>query len=94
MILGVYLFFTSKNPLSLVPNEFGGFLAGVFGPLGILWLILGFWQQGDELRNSVDALNLQSEELRNSVEQQKALVEVTRQQAKAELQALQDEREA
>ncbi len=47
-----------------------------------------------ELRNSVEALNLQSQELRESVEQQKALVEVTKAQAEAELAALKDERRA
>ncbi|MEQ8254601.1 MAG: hypothetical protein RH980_00910 [Roseovarius confluentis] len=82
------------NPLDLPANEFGDFLAGILGPLGILWIVLGFWQQGDELRSSVDALNLQSEELKHSVEQQKALVEFTREQATAELQALNDERTA
>jgi hypothetical protein len=94
LIVACYLIFNCENPLNLPPNEFGDFLAGVFGPLGILWLILGFWQQGDELRNSVEALNLQSEELRNSVEQQKALVEITRSKAEAEILALKEEREA
>ncbi len=79
---------------ALSPNEVGDFVAGVLGPLAIYWLVLGFWQQGDELRSSVHALNLQSEELRNSVEQQKALVEVTRTQAQAELEALKEERHA
>lgn len=90
----VYLIVSEVNPLDLKPNEFGDFLAGILGPIGILWIVLGFWQQGDELRSSVKALNLQSEELKNSVEQQKALVEVTREQAEAELRALQEERQA
>jgi hypothetical protein len=76
----------------MAPNEVGDMLAGIIGPIGLLWLVLGFWLQGDELRNSVDALNLQSEELRNSVEQQKAMVEITRQQAEAEINALHEER--
>lgn len=66
--------------LSMTPNEFADFLAGCFAPLAFLWLVLGFFQQGDELRNSVAALKLQGEELRNSVEQQRQLVEVTREQ--------------
>lgn len=65
---------------SLAPNEIGDFLAGTFAPLAFLWLVLGFKQQGDELQNSARALWLQSEELRNSVEQQRQLVEVTREQ--------------
>lgn len=66
--------------MAMAPNEFGDFLAGCFAPLAFFWLVLGFFQQGDELRNSVAALHLQGEELRNSVEQQKQLVDVTREQ--------------
>lgn len=64
----------------LQPNEIGDFLAGVFAPLAFFWLVLGFLQQGAELRNSGQALWLQGEELRNSVEQQRQLVDVTREQ--------------
>lgn len=62
----------------LDPNEFGDFLGGTVAPIAFLWLVLGFWQQGRELRNSADALWLQMEELRNSVEQQRDLVGATR----------------
>ena len=62
------------------PNEWGDFLAGVFGPLALLWVVLGFLQQGSELRNSRDALLLQAKELRQSVEAQKDLVSVARDQ--------------
>lgn len=67
-------------------NEVGDFLAGAFGPLAILWLVLGFFQQGIELRQGSKALNLQAEELRNSVEAQRDLVSVTRDQVNAELE--------
>lgn len=75
-------------------NEIGDLVAGILGPLALFWLILGFWQQGDELRSSVEALMLQSEELRHSVEQQRALVEVTRSQSEAQIEALRDEKRA
>lgn len=61
-------------------NELGDFLAGVFGPLAIFWLILGFLQQGKELQQSTKALELQANELKNSVEQQKGLVNATKEQ--------------
>lgn len=61
-------------------NELGDFLAGVFGPLAIFWLILGFLQQGKELQQSTKALELQAKELKNSVEQQKGLVNATKEQ--------------
>ncbi|MEO1680299.1 MAG: hypothetical protein AAFU80_19310 [Pseudomonadota bacterium] len=54
-------------------NTFGDFLAGAFGPLAIFWVVLGFFQQGAELRNSVEALRIQTEELRASVAQQREL---------------------
>jgi hypothetical protein len=73
---------------SMKPNEWGDFFAGVFSPLAFLWLILGYLQQGEELKQSTQALQLQAEELRNSVEQQRALVEVSRQQVESERRAL------
>ncbi|WP_460103902.1 hypothetical protein [Pseudomonas sp. H1_D04] len=51
-------------------NELGDFLAGAFGPVAFLWLVLGFLQQGRELKLSSDALRLQADELKKSVEQQ------------------------
>jgi len=73
-------------------NEIGDFLAGVFSPLAFLWLVLGFLQQGRELRASTDALALQAEELHASVKQQEELVRVSRQQHEADAQARQAER--
>jgi hypothetical protein len=83
----------SSSLAELKPNEFGDFLAGVFAPLAFLWLVLGFLQQGMELRNSADALWLQGEELRNSVEQQRSLVEVTRDQLSLERSVLEAQQE-
>ncbi len=61
-------------------NELGDFLAGVFGPLALIWVVLGFLQQGHELKASSDALNLQAEELKNSVKAQSELSEATQKQ--------------
>lgn len=57
--------------LGMKPNELGDFLAGIFGPLALLWVVLGFLQQGVELRNSRAALLLQAEELKESVAAQR-----------------------
>ena len=85
---------TRWHQLSTAPlNELGDFLAGAFGPIAILWLILGFFQQGIELRQNTQALALQATELKNSVEQQRQLVEVSRQQVSAELEVIKYERE-
>ncbi|MBF4211172.1 hypothetical protein EI533_26100 [Pseudomonas donghuensis] len=53
-------------------------MAGVFSPLAFLWLVLGFVQQGFELRISSDALRLQAKELKASVAQQTELVIATK----------------
>lgn len=68
-------------------NEIGDFLAGAFGPVAIFWLVLGFFQQGIELRQGTAALNFQGEELKNAVEQQRLLADVS-------LKTLEHEREA
>jgi hypothetical protein len=81
----IYAWCVRSAMLNMKPDEFATFLSGVFAPLAFLWLVLGFRQQGDELQNSARALWLQGEELRNSVEQQRQLVEVSREQLASEL---------
>lgn len=67
-------------------NAVGDFFAGIFGPLAILWLVLGFFQQGIELR-------LQVKELNSSVAQQKELVSVTRDQLSSEMEVIREARD-
>lgn len=55
-------------------NNLGDFFAGAFGPLAVFWLVLGYFQQGAELRNNIEALNLQAKELKHSVEAQQGSV--------------------
>lgn len=87
----VTLAVTQKRPDEL--NAWGDFFAGFFAPLAFLWLVLGYLQQGEELRQSTEALRLQAAELKNSVEQQSQLVAVSREQMQQELRALEEERE-
>jgi len=60
--------FLNNSPLGL--NGVGDYLAGMLTPVALLWLILGYLQQGSELKNSNAQLSLQTDELRNSVETQ------------------------
>lgn len=54
----------------LDPNEIGDYLAGLLTPLALLWLVLGYCQQGKELKQNTEQIKLQVEELRQSVEAQ------------------------
>jgi len=67
--------FNQLNTMDL--NECGDFLAGFIAPLAFYWLIIGYFQQREELKQNTMALKLQQKELRfqvlelkNSVEQQ------------------------
>ncbi|MGO4608371.1 hypothetical protein AB4142_18720 [Variovorax sp. 2RAF20] len=82
---------TQEHPTKL--NEWGDFIAGFSAPLAFLWLVLGYMQQGEELRHSTQALKLQAEELKNSVEQQSQLVAVSREQVRVDLEVIAEERE-
>ncbi|WP_166042144.1 hypothetical protein [Sphingosinicella sp. YJ22] len=83
----LYVSLGSHSVSSLELNALGDFLAGTFSPLAFFWLVLGFIQQGHELRHSADALWLQGQELQKSVEQQRELVGVTREQLALEQEA-------
>ena len=74
---------------SIPLNELGDFLAGVFGPLMLFWVILGFIQQQRELRQNTRMLEVQAEELKKSVEQHKELVVAAREQVANEAATLQ-----
>ncbi len=93
--MGGYAWHQMGPMRAMKPDDFATFLSGVFAPLAFLWLVLGFRQQGDELQNSARALWLQGEELRNSVEQQRQLVEVSRDQLAADYtRRMEEEQEA
>ncbi|MCF0264773.1 hypothetical protein KW868_09880 [Acinetobacter guillouiae] len=68
LIFITYLIFESKEFSKLSLNEIGDFLAGGFAPLAFLWLVYGYLQQGEELKQNTKALNMQAEELRISNE--------------------------
>lgn len=91
--LALIAYANSDLMAKMEPNAWGDFLAGSFSPLAFFWFVLGHFQQREELQQNTRALNLQAGELKNSVEQQQLLVEATRDQVKAEREALQEERE-
>ncbi|MDH4562289.1 hypothetical protein [Pseudomonas sp. BN411] len=63
--------------LQLKLNELGDFFAGAFGPVAFAWLVIGYLQQGKELKISSAALGLQANELKELVRGQGQLVEAS-----------------
>ena len=77
---------------TLTLDQWGTFLGGITGPVALLWLVLGYLQQGRELQLNTTALRLQAEELRNQVAESRALVDHTAALAKTSNDALAFER--
>lgn len=93
--IALVVYLLVRDPVAvakMTPNDWGSFLSGACAPLGFLWIVLGYLQQGEELKLSTHALTLQAEELKNSVEQQRDLVTVSRLQVESEREALAYER--
>lgn len=91
------LFFKRDTFGILTLNEWGDLFSGFAAPLALIWLIIGYIQQGEELRLNTraleaqeeefrlntEALKAQQEELKNQVAATNALAEITARQAKA-----------
>lgn len=80
---GLYFLFDDRlaEVRGLKLNEVGDLLAGVFGPLAILWLILGFLQQGismrqhaKEIAQSAMALSMQVAEMEAQKKRRKSAI--------------------
>ncbi len=72
-VVGVCLRFNDAGTMPL--NEWGDFLAGSFAPLALFWLVIGYFQHGEELRLNTKALELQHEELSRQVKETARLVD-------------------
>ncbi|GHC72718.1 hypothetical protein GCM10007320_08780 [Pseudorhodoferax aquiterrae] len=83
----LYMVFNLDKMAALEPNAFGDFLAGAFGPVALLWLVLGYMQQGEELQQNTEALRLQAAELKASVEEQRNMVRTANLQIESDAQA-------
>ena len=64
-------------------NEWGDFLAGLAAPIALLWVVIGYFQHGEEIRLNTKVLKLQQEELRRQVEETATLARNAERQAKA-----------
>lgn len=70
----IYASYTSCSGfLSLKLNEQGDFLAGYIAPLALVWLVVGYLQQGEELEENTKALvsqKMEFEEQNKSIKKQ------------------------
>ncbi|MEE9339820.1 MAG: hypothetical protein V3U87_17245 [Methylococcaceae bacterium] len=64
-------------------NAWGDFMAGLSAPLALLWLVIGYFQQGEELRLNTKALKAQYEELKRQVAETALLAKNSERQAVA-----------
>ena len=78
LVVGAVVFFLKSNT-AMTLNEWGDFLAGVSAPLALLWLVIGYFQHGQELQLNTAALRTQQEELHLQVEATKRLAEAAQQ---------------
>lgn len=69
-------------------NEWGDFLSGFMAPLALLWLVIGYFLQSQELNVNTAVLKAQQEELRRQVEETAVLAKNSDRQAKAAEKAL------
>lgn len=77
------LYWKRENVTTLTLNEWGDFFAGAAAPIALFWLVLGYIQQGEELRLNTEALRAQQEELRRQVEETATLALNAERQAAA-----------
>ncbi len=95
VLWAIILYCDWKSATEMKFNEWGDFFAGAFAPLAFLWLVIGYFQQGEELGQNTKALEqqeralqLQVDELKQSVEQQnKSAIALNQQSAISGLMA-------
>ena len=74
-------------------NEWGDFLAGFMAPLALMWIVIGYFLQGKELRINTEALKAQQDELRNQVKETALLAKSAERQASAAEKSVRHSRE-
>ncbi len=82
-VIAIIIWLKWDSALSMELNAWGDFLAGLSAPLALLWLVVGYFQQGEELRLNTTALEAQQEELKRQVEKTALLAENSERQAAA-----------
>ena len=82
LALAIITIFRVNDAGAMTLNEWGDFLAGASAPLALFWLVIGYFQHGEELRLNTKALKTQQEELRRQVEETARLVDAAREEVR------------
>lgn len=90
LLLAWYCILRWSEICLMAPNNLGDLLAGAFSPLAFAWLVLGFVQQGIELRQNSAALHLQAEELKAAAQHAGAMVELQRKEFDLRIKELEE----
>ncbi len=89
VLTGVWILFIAsliyhyRSSTSLTLNEIGDFLAGAISPLAFFWLVIGYFQHGEEIRRNTKAVDSQQKELGRQVKETALLVKHSERQAQA-----------
>lgn len=86
-VIFCFIWLNQETVFGLNRNEFGDFVGGVVGPVALIWIVVGVWQQGEDLRH-------QRMELARHVEATNKLVGVDRELLEHEREIRQQEQAA
>lgn len=93
LTLAVWFIWYHRATLSVMTlNQWGDYCAGVVAPVAFLWLILGYFQQGEEVRSNTATLQRQQLALERQVQETAALATHSEEQAEIAAQRLDLER--
>jgi hypothetical protein len=92
LMAGSYIYAEWSHIEGLNAIDIGALVSGVVMPLAFLWLIVGYFQQGEELRQNTEALRKQADQLEQQIQGTKSLVLVAVRQTEATVRMVQLER--
>jgi hypothetical protein len=81
MAFALILVFNLEEARKLDLNEWGDFFSGATAPLALIWVVIGYFLQAEELRVNTAALKAQEEELRRQVQETAVLAKNSERQA-------------
>ena len=91
VLIYITQFFGWSNLFLMMPDEFGGFLAGVTLPLAIIWVVMAYIDRGTSFKNEAKFLRAYMNQL---VYPEEGGAQTAKAMAKAEKKAVKEEKKA